>query len=170
MPMRGSPGASSCTPGCVATHSINCETSFASTFGLSTSASPPDAPKPRGSQVSTEYPARCSALMSTPPNAAPELPVWSVSPDAPHPGPIRTTGAGWEGVAPATGNQCARIGVPSKEMIVQSEGVPGSCVADTGLATGRWHAGATHEAVAALVVTEGDDEHAARNAAPMATP
>ena len=47
MPILGSPGRSSCTPGRVATQSINCETSFASTVGLSTSASPPDAPKPR---------------------------------------------------------------------------------------------------------------------------
>ena len=56
MPMRGTPGWSSSTPGCCATQLMREETSRPSNDGLSTSAAPPDWPKPRGSQVSTLNP------------------------------------------------------------------------------------------------------------------
>ena len=71
-------------------------------------------------------------------------------------------------VAPATGNQWARILVPSNEVIVQSEATPGTGVALTGLATGRWQAGGFHEALelAAPAVDDAETAEAAASSEP----
>ena len=53
----------------------------------------------------------------------------SVSPGRLQPGPMSTVGAGVAAEAPATGNQCARILVPSKEVTVQSLVLPDTAVA-----------------------------------------
>ena len=68
---------------------------------------------------------------------APKMPEpWvSVSPDRLHPGPMRTVGNFWD--EPGwTGNQWARIVVPSNEVTFQSLGTPGTGVATTGRAGG----------------------------------
>ena len=80
-----------------------------------------------------------------------------MSPESPQPGPISTVGAGWAELAPATGNQWARIFVPSNEVTVQSDGTPVTGVAWTGAATGRWQTGGLHEVVDPLPVAETDD-------------
>ena len=74
--------------------------------------------------------------MSSPPSSSFAVPVTSVSPDRLQPGPISSVGAGCRRLAPATGNQWARICVPSNEVIVQSLGTSGDGAAVTG-ATGR---------------------------------
>ena len=138
--MRGSPGASSCTPGCVATQSINRRR-----------------PSPRRSGCRPRPPRRMPRSRGIPGEDGVPRPVQCADVDAPE---LRARAAGLVGVArraPSGTHQDDRCGVgrrgardgepvradrgPSKEMIVQSEGVPGTCVADTGLATGRWHGG-----------------------------
>ena len=56
------------------------------------------------------------------------MPTWVVlvSPAEPQPGPINTVGAGLSAEDPATGNQCARITVPSNEVMSQSRELPRS--------------------------------------------
>jgi hypothetical protein len=79
---------------------------------------------------------------------------------------MSTVGAGCWGVAPATGNQWARILVPSNEVMVQSEATPGTGVATTGAAGGRWQGGGFHDPPES--VTEPDEE--AAEALPHPTP
>src|SRR5260370_39586992 len=92
IPTRGSPGASSCASGRVATQSSIAWTSRPSKLGSSISTDPPDSPNPRGSQVKTLNPSLWSAVMGTDPSTA--TPVVFVSPGRPQPGPINTVGAG----------------------------------------------------------------------------
>ena len=70
MPARGSPAASSCCSGCVASQSSSAETSRPSKSLESTSTVPPDSPKPRESHVSTLKPARRSGPRPTWPTGA----------------------------------------------------------------------------------------------------
>src|SRR5580693_10356312 len=95
---------------------------------------------------------------------APEV---SVSPDKLHPGPIRTVGyrfvlPGW------TGNQWARMTVPSKEMTFQSLGIQGTGVPTAGRAgAGGWHVAAAVVASVVEVVADpwAEDEHPASTTA-----
>ena len=122
IPRRGSPATSSWASGRDPTKSISCWMSRPSNSGLSICASPPDSPNPRGSQVSTLYPASSRAPIDTVP-AVPR-PSTSTSPALAQPGPISTVGAGAS--APATGNQWARMTVPSKLTTSQSRSLPRS--------------------------------------------
>ena len=73
----------------------------------------------------------------------------SVSPARLHPGPIMTVGA----LAPpgrSTGNQWARIWVPSNEVTFQSVGIPGTGVAFTSMLP----AGGRHTGTERLVAPE----------------
>lgn len=109
MPTRGSPGLSSCAHGCVATQSIIADTSRPSIDGVSIETMPPDAPKPRGAQVTTLYPASVNPFT----NGA----LGSVSPAPAQPGPSRIVGAA---PPPAAWNVCVTIDVPSNEVTVPS--------------------------------------------------
>ena len=114
MPTRGTPGRSSRTPGRRATQLSISETSRPSKFGLSTSAFPPEWPKPRGSHVKTLNPPRQSwAMLSAPWTPACDV---SVSPAEPQPGPMSTVGCVSPLESSASGNQWIRMVVPSKEV------------------------------------------------------
>ena len=69
----------------------------------------------------------------------PPVGVTLVSPPEPQPGPISTVGAGCAALAPATGNQCSRMRVPSNDTIVLSLADPATGVTVGGAATGRLH-------------------------------
>src|ERR1700688_28721 len=81
-------------------------------------------------------------LMGAPPSNPDAL---FVAPLIPQPGPMRIVGSGCWVVAPDAGNQCARIFVPSKEVMVQSLAMPGTGSACTGLGAARLQAGGVHE-------------------------
>ncbi len=88
-------------------------------------------------------------MVSAPSRPTLDVPV-SVSPGRPQPGPMSTVGAGAEADAPATGNQWARILVPSNEVTVQSLVLP-----DTAVAAGTDEGGAQAVAVEAAAVVVG---------------
>ena len=114
MPTRGTPGRSSWTPACCATQLSMADTSRPSSFGLSTSASPPEWPKPRGSHVKTlNPPCQSWAMLSAPWIPACDV---SVSPDEPQPGPMSTVGCERPAGPSGSGNQWIRMVVPSKEV------------------------------------------------------
>ena len=107
-----------------------CETSWASTVGLSISTVPFDCPKPRGSQVMTLYPAFQSDAMSSEPKMPAE--VGSFDPDSPQPGPMKTVGAVTDvPVCADNGNQWMRIRVPSYDVRLYSEAAPATFCAGT---------------------------------------
>src|ERR1700677_1544484 len=93
------------------------------------------------------------------------FPSVSVSPARLHPGPMRTVGA----LAPpgrSTGNQWARIWVPSNDVTFQSVGTPGTGVAFTFILP----AGGRHTGADRLVPPEVVLEVVAPDAAPLDQP
>src|SRR3954447_1130797 len=120
MPARGSPGASSCCSGWVASQSSRAETSRPSKSFESTSTVPPDSPKPRESHVRTLKPARRRGARPTCPTGASVALFSSLSRTAPHPWVSRIVGALWPGASPCAGKKLALSGAPSKDGITTS--------------------------------------------------
>src|SRR6516165_2540724 len=95
------------------------ETSLPSNAGESSCNTPPDANSPRGSQVTTLYPAsRRGAMPGTRPGtlAIPVCVLGSVRPGLPKLGPSRIVGADWPDCSLDAGKKLVLIGVPSKEV------------------------------------------------------
>ena len=120
-------------------------------------------------------------MASAPSRLWPGVSLVSVSPGRLHPGPMRMVG--WVADAPAvvpvsaadvaaaSGNQWARMIVPSNDVMSQSLVDPGTGVAVTGVdGSPRWHVAAVVAAVPRVVVEEAEDEEQpAREAARTST-
>jgi len=107
MPIRGSSvsGLWSWTSGCVATQLMIAETSLPSKSGSSTSSVPPELHSPRGSQVTTLYPACRSAPtpMTSFGKSGSLIEFRLVSPGSAKPGPSRMVGAVCPSSSPTAG-------------------------------------------------------------------
>ena len=135
MPARGSPGASSCCSGWVASQSSSADTSRPSKSLESTSTVPPDSPKPRESHVSTLKPALRSGPRPTWPKGASVELFSSLSRTAPHPWVSRIVGAFWPGASPCAGKKLALIGAPSKDGMITSRAPAGPATTRAAAAT-----------------------------------
>src|SRR5512133_897598 len=120
MPARGSPGASSCCSGWVASQSSRAETSRPSKSLASTSTVPPASPKPRESHVRTLKPARRSGPRPTWPTGASVALFSSRSRTAPQPWVSRIVGAFCPAARPSAGKKLALIGAPSNDETMTS--------------------------------------------------
>ena len=120
MPTRGSPAASSCASGCLASQSSSAETSRPSSSGESTVDRPAGLAEPArvpGQHVEAGLAQRPDADVAG--RLASGCPRPS-SREPPQPWVSRIVGAFWPGFSPAAGWKEATICVPSKEVTIAS--------------------------------------------------
>src|SRR4051794_13844729 len=87
------------------------------------------------------------------------VPLVSVAPASPQPGPISTVGASW-----SSGYQCIRIWAPSNDVMVRSCSTPGTGATGGGAGRSGRHSGRVYPEVlaagAAEPLADEPDEHA----------